>query len=59
MLEGKQTIDQNKRAEIYKTSLQLIYDEVPVTQYRALYSHHTGQKGSDGLQATSNEFTKV
>jgi ABC-type transport system substrate-binding protein len=30
MLEGKQTIDQNKRAEIYKTSLQLIYDEVPV-----------------------------
>jgi peptide/nickel transport system substrate-binding protein len=30
MTQGKQTIDQNKRAEIYKTALKLIYDEVPV-----------------------------
>ncbi|MBW2516376.1 MAG: ABC transporter substrate-binding protein, partial [Deltaproteobacteria bacterium] len=30
ILEGKQTVDQNKRAEIYKTALKLIYDEVPV-----------------------------
>ena len=30
MLAGKQTIDQAKRAEIYKTALQLIYDQVPV-----------------------------
>jgi peptide/nickel transport system substrate-binding protein len=30
MTQGKQTIDQNKRAEIYKKALKLIYDEVPV-----------------------------
>jgi peptide/nickel transport system substrate-binding protein len=30
ILQGKQTVDQNKRAEIYKKALQLIYDEVPV-----------------------------
>ena len=30
MTQGKQTIDQAKRAEIYKTALKLIYDEVPV-----------------------------
>lgn len=30
MLQGKQTIDQDKRAEIYKKALQLIYDECPV-----------------------------
>jgi len=30
MLEGKQTVDQAKRAEIYKTALKLIYDEAPV-----------------------------
>ena len=30
ILQGKQTVDQNKRAEIYKTALKLIYDEVPV-----------------------------
>jgi peptide/nickel transport system substrate-binding protein len=30
MQQGKQTVDQSKRAEIYKTALQLIYDEVPV-----------------------------
>jgi ABC-type transport system substrate-binding protein len=30
MLQGKQTVDQKKRAEIYKTALKLIYDEVPV-----------------------------
>ena len=30
MLEGKQTVDQAKRAEIYKKALQLIYDECPV-----------------------------
>jgi len=30
MTQGKQTVDQNKRAEIYKTALQLIYDQVPV-----------------------------
>jgi ABC-type transport system substrate-binding protein len=30
MLEGRQTVDQSKRAEIYKTALQLIYDQVPV-----------------------------
>jgi peptide/nickel transport system substrate-binding protein len=30
MLQGKQTVDQNKRAEIYKKALKLIYDEVPV-----------------------------
>ena len=30
MLKGKQTIDQNKRAEIYKEALQLIYDECAV-----------------------------
>mgnify|MGYP000240573773 CR=1 FL=1 len=28
--QGKQTVDQSKRAEIYKTALKLIYDEVPV-----------------------------
>jgi peptide/nickel transport system substrate-binding protein len=28
MLAGKQTIDQNQRAEIYKKAQQLIYDEV-------------------------------
>ena len=30
MTQGKQTVDQKKRAEIYKTALKLIYDEVPV-----------------------------
>ena len=30
MLDGKQTIDQTKRAEIYKKAQQLIHDEVPV-----------------------------
>jgi peptide/nickel transport system substrate-binding protein len=30
MLEGKQTIDQDKRAEIYKEAQQLIFDECPV-----------------------------
>ena len=30
MLQGKQTIDQAKRAEIYKKALQLIFDECPV-----------------------------
>jgi peptide/nickel transport system substrate-binding protein len=30
MVTGRQTIDQAKRAEIYKQALQLIYDEVPV-----------------------------
>jgi peptide/nickel transport system substrate-binding protein len=30
MLKGRQTIDQNERANIYKEALQLIYDEVPV-----------------------------
>jgi len=30
ILQGKQTVDQNKRTEIYKTALKLIYDEVPV-----------------------------
>jgi peptide/nickel transport system substrate-binding protein len=30
MLDGKQTIDQAKRAEIYKKSQQLMFDEVPV-----------------------------
>ena len=30
MLQGKQTIDQAKRTEIYKKALQLIYDECPV-----------------------------
>ena len=30
MLEGKQTIDQAKRAEIYKKAQQLMFDEVPV-----------------------------
>ena len=30
ILQGKQTVDQSKRAEIYKTALKLIYDEVPV-----------------------------
>jgi peptide/nickel transport system substrate-binding protein len=30
MLEGKQTVDQAKRAEIYKKALQIIYDECPV-----------------------------
>ena len=30
ILQGKQTVDQNKRAEIYKTALKLIYEEVPV-----------------------------
>jgi len=30
MLQGKQTVDQAKRTEIYKAALQLIYDEVPV-----------------------------
>jgi ABC-type transport system substrate-binding protein len=30
MLDGKQTIDQAKRAEIYKKSQQLMYDECPV-----------------------------
>ena len=30
ILQGKQTVDQNKRAEIYQTALKLIYDEVPV-----------------------------
>ena len=30
ILQGKQTVDQNKRAEIYKTALKLIYDEIPV-----------------------------
>ena len=30
MLEGKQTVDQAKRAEIYKKALKLIYDECPV-----------------------------
>ncbi len=30
MLQGKQTIDQAKRAEIYKKAQQLMYDEMPV-----------------------------
>ena len=30
MLEGRETIDQKKRAEIYKKAQQLMYDEVPV-----------------------------
>jgi peptide/nickel transport system substrate-binding protein len=30
MQQGKQTIDQAKRAEIYKKALQLIYDDCPV-----------------------------
>jgi len=30
MLEGRSTIDQNKRAEIYKKAQQLMYDECPV-----------------------------
>ncbi len=30
MQEGKQTIDQAKRAEIYKKAEQLMYDECPV-----------------------------
>ena len=30
MIQGKQTVDQEKRAEIYKKALQLIYDECPV-----------------------------
>jgi peptide/nickel transport system substrate-binding protein len=30
MQQGKQTIDQAKRAEIYKEAQQLMYDEVPV-----------------------------
>ena len=30
MLQGKQTIDQAKRTEIYKKALKLIYDECPV-----------------------------
>jgi len=30
ILQGKQTVDQDKRADIYKKTLQLIYDEVPV-----------------------------
>ncbi|MGD8961345.1 MAG: ABC transporter substrate-binding protein [Desulfobacterales bacterium] len=30
ILQGKQTVDQNKRAEIYKTALKIIYDQVPV-----------------------------
>jgi peptide/nickel transport system substrate-binding protein len=29
ILTGKQTINQNKRAEIYKKALQIMYDEVP------------------------------
>jgi peptide/nickel transport system substrate-binding protein len=30
MEEGRSTIDQNKRAEIYKKAQQLMYDEIPV-----------------------------
>ena len=30
MLQGKQTVDQAKRTEIYEKALQLIYDECPV-----------------------------
>lgn len=30
MTDGKQTVDQEKRTEIYKNALQLIYDECPV-----------------------------
>jgi ABC-type transport system substrate-binding protein len=30
MLDGRETIDQKKRAEIYKKAQQLMYDEVPV-----------------------------
>jgi peptide/nickel transport system substrate-binding protein len=30
ILQGKQTVDQSKRAEIYKKALKIIYDEVPV-----------------------------
>jgi ABC-type transport system substrate-binding protein len=30
MLEGKQTIDQAKRAEIYRKAQQLMYEECPV-----------------------------
>jgi peptide/nickel transport system substrate-binding protein len=30
MLQGKQTVDQAKRTQIYEKALQLIYDEVPV-----------------------------
>jgi len=30
MQQGKQTIDQAKRAEIYQKALKLIYDECPV-----------------------------
>jgi peptide/nickel transport system substrate-binding protein len=29
ILDGKQTVDQAKRAEIYKTALKVFYDEVP------------------------------
>jgi ABC-type transport system substrate-binding protein len=29
MQDGKLTVDQAKRAEIYKTALQVFYDEVP------------------------------
>jgi peptide/nickel transport system substrate-binding protein len=30
MQDGKQTIDQNKRAEIYRKAQALMYDECPV-----------------------------
>ena len=30
MIQGKTTIDQDKRAEIYREAQQLIYDECPV-----------------------------
>jgi peptide/nickel transport system substrate-binding protein len=30
MLQGKQTVDQAKRAEIYKKAQQLMYEECPV-----------------------------
>ena len=30
MQEGRQTVDQDKRAEIYKKALKLIHDEIPV-----------------------------
>jgi peptide/nickel transport system substrate-binding protein len=29
ILDGKQTVDQDKRAEIYKKALKVFYDEVP------------------------------
>jgi peptide/nickel transport system substrate-binding protein len=42
MLAGKQTIDQDKRAEIYKKAQQLIYDEVgtiPIAHSTVIWPH--------------------